>query len=179
MNPWKLLGLPEHLAIPEESIAAAFRDAGKRVHPDAGGDEAAFNALRNARDLLASPSRRLRAWMELRDITLDPRGAITPDLLDLFSRISTATQAAETAIRKRDAARSALARALLEPDLQLAREGIAPLQNTLESRIATACDAFPTLEAQPDPALAATLVRDLAFLEKWRASLRSLFSRLV
>lgn len=179
MNPWKLLGLPQSLDLAEETLSAAFRDAGKLAHPDAGGDEATFNALQQAREILASPSKRLRAWMELHGSTLDPRGTVSPELLDLFASIGAATQSAETAIRKRDATHSALARALIEPDVQLARETIESLQTHLATRITSACTAFPALASHPDPDLAATLARDLAFLEKWRTSLRALYSRLV
>jgi hypothetical protein len=47
-NPFVVLGLSP-TASPAE-VKAAYRAAARRLHPDAGGDEASFRALRRARD---------------------------------------------------------------------------------------------------------------------------------
>jgi curved DNA-binding protein CbpA len=179
MNAYQVLGLAERLDVSEDALAVAFREAGKRLHPDAGGGEGDFNGLQQAREILASPSKRLRHWMELRGIVLDPRGAVSAGLMDFFAEIGAATQAAEAVIRKREAARSALAKALLENEIQMAREAVEALQGRIGVRICEACAGFAELEETPDGEVAARLARDLAFLEKWRAALRAMFSRLV
>lgn len=46
-DPFALLGLPP-TASPDE-VKAAYRSAARRMHPDAGGDEASFRALQDAR----------------------------------------------------------------------------------------------------------------------------------
>lgn len=48
-NPFAVLGVPP-TATPEE-VKAAYRAAARRVHPDAGGDEASFRALTRASEL--------------------------------------------------------------------------------------------------------------------------------
>jgi hypothetical protein len=45
--------------------------------------------------------------------------------------------------------------------------------------IARECEVFPDLEKSVNLELASEVARNLAFLEKWRAGLRSCFSRLV
>jgi hypothetical protein len=82
-------------------------------------------------------------------------------------------------IRKREAARSALAKALLENEIQMAREAVEVLQGRIGVRICEACGGFAELQDTPDGEVAARVARDLAFLEKWRAALRAMFSRLV
>ena len=45
MDAFELLGVPRRLEVSEGELRAAFREAGKRVHPDAGGCEAEFAKL--------------------------------------------------------------------------------------------------------------------------------------
>jgi len=52
----KLLGVREGAST--EEVRAAFRDRAARAHPDAGGSEAAMQALVKARDLLLNRSGR-------------------------------------------------------------------------------------------------------------------------
>lgn len=181
MDAFAKLGLEPRLTLSQEEIREAFREAGKLAHPDAGGAEEDFSALRAAADLLSSPSRRLKHWLELRGAVPDARGTIDPGLMDLFSIVGTTTQQAETAIRKRDAALSALAKALVENELRLALESVEKAIAAVDGAIDGICSSFPEIEASetPDAERAAKLARDLAFLEKWRAGLRSCYSRLV
>jgi hypothetical protein len=72
-----------------------------------------------------------------------------------------------------------LAKALLENEIQMAREAIEGLQGRIGVRIAEECGGFAGLEVVPDAEVAARMARDLAFLEKWRAAMRAMFSRLV
>ena len=59
------LGIAPRLRIGRDELNAAFREAGKRLHPDAGGSERGFAALQVAHDTLQSPSRRLGAGSSL------------------------------------------------------------------------------------------------------------------
>ena len=179
MNAFESLGIEARLVLAEEELRDAFREAGRLVHPDGGGGEEAFARLREAFEMLLSPARRLRHWLELRGITVEARGTLAAGLLDLFAVISETTRQAEALIRKRDQAQSALARALLETETQACREALQAAMREVEQAIATECEGFAGYECAPDPSAAALAVRNLTFLEKWRATLRGLFARLV
>jgi curved DNA-binding protein CbpA len=182
MNAFAILGLPEQLVFSEEEIRAAFREAGKRLHPDAGGAEGEFAALKEAQAILTSPSKRLRHWLELRGVEIETRGVIGGELMGLFGEIGGVTQRAETLIRKRESAQSALAKALLEGETQVCREEVETAIRQVDGAINEACADFPVWE-QREPANSKPqmeqVVRNLAFLEKWRAGLRACYSRLV
>ena len=181
MNAFERLGLEPRLVLDDDALRAAFQTAGKQCHPDAGGSEQEFAALREAHAVLASPSRRLRHWLELRGIDADPRGVVDSQVMDLFASVGEVSQRAEALIRRRDEARSALTRALLESETQTCREAVENAIATIQRAIAAQCDMFADYEnsAAPDAAAAATTARNLAFLEKWLATLRALFSRLL
>ena len=175
------MGIPPALVLADEVLRDAYREAGKRTHPDAGGGEGEFAALREAFAIVSSPSRRLRHWLELRGTPGDVRGIIEPSLMDLFTEVGATTQQAETLIRKRDEAKSALGRAMLEGETQIRREAVERAISQVETKIANECAAFSEFEKSPDLdfEVAAKTARNLAFLEKWRGGLRSCFSRLV
>ena len=180
-DAFQILGIRPALVLADETLRDAYREAGKRTHPDAGGGEGEFAALREAFAMISSPSRRLRHWLELRGTSGDVRGTIESSLMDLFTEVATVTQQAETLIRKRDEAKSALCRAMLEGETQIRREAVERAISQVETKIANECAAFPDFEKSPDLDLvvAAKSARNLAFLEKWRGGLRSCFSRLV
>jgi curved DNA-binding protein CbpA len=176
MDPFARLGLERRLAISEEELREAFRAAGKRDHPDAGGTGEDFTALQEAYVRLCSPAKRLRAWLEARGVTGEERGAISPALLDLFSKVGAALQTADEVAKRRSAALSALTKAMLEPAGQAAREKLEAALAEVAAAMRIQEDAFPQIEAGGgDPWLVA---RDLAFLEKWQAELKARFAGL-
>jgi curved DNA-binding protein CbpA len=180
MDAFEVLGIPRRLEASEEELRAAFREAGKRVHPDAGGNEAAFAQLQQAFTTILSPSKRLKHWLLLQGNSGDERGTISPEVMDLFTPIGGIVQQADSLIRKRSEARSALGLALLENETQACREAIESGINSLDTAIASQVAAFPDIESgRTPPDQAAQLARNLAFLEKWRASLQERFARLV
>ncbi len=180
-NAFDCLGLQLCLVLSEEMLREAFRAAGKQAHPDGGGADGEFTALNEAFSILASPARRLRHWLEMRGLTVETRGTIDTALMDLFSQVGTITQRAEILIRRRDEAKSALARAMLEAETQICREELEAAIATVEAWITRECGVFPELEKSEnlDVEAASKVARNLVFLEKWRVGLRSCFSRLV
>lgn len=180
-NAYRTLGIPERLAIGGAELAAAFREAGAKVHPDAGGADEEFASLRKAMDILASPSKRLRHWLELRGCEIDPRGAVDHALMDLFAEVGGVTQRAEEVVRKRAATRSALALAMLEAPAQACREEVEASVARVEHAISREMAGFAALESaeEVDADKLSRTIRNLAFLEKWKASLRAAYSRLV
>jgi curved DNA-binding protein CbpA len=181
MNAFETMGIEARLVIADESLRDAFREAGRLAHPDGGGGEGEFARLRQAFDILASPSQRLRHWLELRGITASIRGTVAASLMDLFAEIGGVSQQAEALIRRREQAMSALARALLETETQACREAVERALRQVNAAIERECAAFSDYEeaAQPDAEAVSTNARNLAFLEKWRAGLRGLFARMV
>jgi curved DNA-binding protein CbpA len=180
-NAYHLLSLEPALVISEEELRDAWREAGKQAHPDAGGSEDGFAELRDAFARLSSPSRRLMHWLELRGTPGDVRGSIGSGLMDLFSEVGTVSNRAEEIIRRREAAKSSLGRAMLEGETQLCREAVELAIARVEAEIATEAEAFPFYQAaeSPDVEAVSMTARNLAFLEKWRAGLRSCYARLV
>ena len=176
MDAFARLGLERRLAIPEEELREAFRAAGKRDHPDAGGSADDFRALQEAYARLSSPAKRLRAWLECEGLTGEERGAISPQLLDLFSTVGAALQEADEVTRRRGAALSALAKAMLEPAVQAAREKLEVAAEKVSAAVVSQEAGFAEIEAGGgDPWLTA---RDLAFLEKWQGELKARFAGL-
>lgn len=177
MNAFGVLGVAEKLEISEEDLRQAFRERGAELHPDAGGSEEAFAELKEALGILSSPSKRLRHWLERRGVEMNLRGTIGKELMDLFGTIGELTREAEGVIRKREEAKSGLAKALLEPAIQRCREGVEELMPVVEAALVSEMSGFSRMESSVDEAMAA--VRNLAFLEKWKAGLKMLYSRLV
>jgi curved DNA-binding protein CbpA len=59
VDPYAVLGVAH--GADDAEIHAAYRDAVRRTHPDAGGSAAAFEAVQEAYEALRDPARR-RAW---------------------------------------------------------------------------------------------------------------------
>jgi hypothetical protein len=180
-HAFQILGIEPRLVLSDEALRDLFREAGKQVHPDAGGGEGEFAALRDAYATLSSPSRRLMRWLELRGTPGEVRGSIEAALMDLFSEVGAVTQQAEAVIRKREEARSPLVRALLESETQVSREAVEQTIFKVESWITQECSDFSNWEVAEviEVDAISQVARNLAFLEKWRGSLRACFSRLV
>ncbi len=180
-SAFELLGMTPRLVVYEEDLREAFRAAGKQAHPDGGGGEGEFSTLNGAFAVLSSPSRRLRCWMEVHGLPVETRGTINPALMDLFSDVGAVTQEVELLIRKRDEVKFALVRAMLEGQTQHCRESLEAAIAKVEDRIEAECRNFPVLECSknPDAGAASEIARNLVFLEKWRAGLRSCYARLV
>jgi curved DNA-binding protein CbpA len=180
-NAFDVLRLPPSLVIDPEALNGAFREAGKTAHPDAGGGDDEFAGLREAFEILASPSRRLKHWLALRGTPAETRGTVDPQLMDLFSQVGEATQLADALIRKRDQTKSALGLAMLERETHVCREAVERVLRFVENAIDRECSAFPGLQdaVALDVEVASKVARNLTFLEKWRTGLRSVFARLV
>jgi curved DNA-binding protein CbpA len=177
MNAFARLGLKVGLTVSDEEIRDAFRKKAAVAHPDGGGEEAEFSALREARDVLESPAKRLREWLRANGIEADARGTITGEMADFFQRVAETGAEAETAIKAAAEAQSALAKGMAEVRLMGSREKVRNLLVEIEAGIAARAGIFPTIEKGQIEA--STTMRDLVFLEKWKGSMRSLYGRLM
>ena len=180
-NAFEILGIAPGLTFSEETLRSAFREAGKLAHPDAGGGDDEFARLREAFEIVASPSGRLKHWLDLRGTPVETRGAVDARMMDLFAEVGEVTQRAETLIRKRDEAKSALGLAVLEGESHRCREAVEKAIGLGDTAITGECLVFPQIETAgtPDVEAASKTARNLVFLEKWRSALRGVFSRLV
>lgn len=178
MDAYEVLGLERGLVIADEAMREAFREAGRRAHPDAGGSEDGFAQVQQAFALLSSPAARLRHWLGLAGIGVSERGAVPAGMVEMFGELGEVMQRAEDLGRRREAARSALGRALLEPELQAARDRLEHAVAAVDAAIAAEVARFPAIEAGMS-ADAGEVLRVLMFLEKWRSRLRERFAALV
>ena len=177
MNAFESLVLDVRLVISAEEIREAFRARAAVAHPDGGGDEAEFTTLREARDILESPAKRLREWLRVNGVEAGARGTITGELVDFFHKVAETGAEAEAAIQSSTGAQTALAKGMAEVRLMGTREKVRNLLAEIEAGIASREERFPAIEK--GEADAATAMRDLVFLEKWRGGMRSLYGRLI
>lgn len=177
MNAFEKLGLEVRLEISAAEIREAFRARAADSHPDGGGDEAEFTALREAQEVLESPTKRLREWLRLKGIEADRRGTIAGQLVDFFQKVAETGVQAEAAIKSAAEAQSALAKGIAEVRLMGEREKVKALLSEIEAEISVRVMLFSEIERGKSDA--ATAMRDLVFLEKWRGAMRSLYGRLI
>lgn len=163
--------------VSDEEIREAFRVRAAVMHPDSGGDEPEFAKLQASRDILLSPARRLKEWMSAQGMEADARGQIEGGLMDLFQKVSEIGAASELLIRENAGAKSALVKAIAEVKLIKQREVVQELLEKVAEELKQRIDRFQQVEeGHIDPA---TMMRDLIFLEKWRATLKGIYGRLM
>jgi curved DNA-binding protein CbpA len=177
MSAFEKLGLEVRLTVSDEEIREAFRKHAALAHPDSGGDEVEFAALREARDVLESPAKRLREWLRAKGMEAAERGTIAGELADFFQRVADTGAEAEAAIKAAAGAQSALAKGMAEVRLMRGREKVKGLLAEIEAGIAQRVAIFSEIEQGGCDAAAA--MRDLVFLGKWRDAMRSLYGRLM
>lgn len=178
MDAYSELGLERKLGLSDETVRGAFRAVGKSRHPDGdgGGDVEGFSRLQEAMRVLLDPAARLRCWLELEGVAGELRGAISNDLMEVFSQVGGVLQRADALIRERDGAESALAKALLEGRVQGCREELEEVQQGLAGMVAERVVRFEGIEAGEVDGW--EVARDLAFLAKWEAQVAERFGGL-
>lgn len=177
MSAFETLGVGLKLRVSVEEIREAFRQKAAVLHPDSGGDEQEFAKLQAAQEVLLSPARRLKEWIAVRGLEIDSRGQIEGGLMDLFQKVSEVGAAAEQLIRENAGAKSALVKAMAEVKLIKHRELVQELLETISDEIKQRVDQFGILEE--DQSEAGKIMRDLIFLEKWQATLKGIYGRLM
>jgi curved DNA-binding protein CbpA len=85
VDPYAVLGVAR--GADDAAIHAAYRDAVRRTHPDAGGSAAAFEAVQEAYEALRDPARR-RAWGAKPQPQPPPRPRARPATADMRSASS-------------------------------------------------------------------------------------------
>lgn len=121
-------------------------------------------------------------WAGLRGCAVEPRGEISPGMMEIFSGVGALMQSAEAVIRKREGAKTALGLAMLEGEILSVRGKMEKAIGGIDLAIAEECAVFPEWEGMAELPAADDLgktLRNLMFLEKWRSGLRAGYARLV
>ncbi len=172
INYFHLLSQPENAHLDLDALTESYTALASEHHPDKGGDELKFNEINTAYQTLKSPSQRLKHLMELAEINYDKRGTVSNHLMNTFMSTGETLQKADTFIKKKQAATSALAKALLEPQTIDIQESISQQIDNIEQQ------QQQTLANTTSPDHYEISSRDLAFLEKWQAQLKQRYASL-
>ena len=175
MNAFETFSLEPTLVIDLEHLKESYKSLAAKHHPDSGGDIAQFEQLNEHFAILQSPAKRLTAFMEAQDISYDPRGAVSNDLMDLFMQVGQLIQEADSFLRKKAATTSALGKALLESQSMELQESLSERISNIEAehdKLTQSLNSDTPLSDLPQVA------RNLAFLEKWQAQLRQRYAAL-
>lgn len=188
-DAFALLGLPRQAALDAETVKAAYLERCRSAHPDqAGGDPRLSADLNAAYELLSEPEGRLKHLLELEAGNQASTWATVPmdePLMSLFSRLGAVLARLDAWAQKRDAAASALARALLAGEQMRLQENVEAVLADLDSLRRERSTRLQVIDhqRQHDPAAAIESARALraqfAYLGKWTAQAREARLRLV
>ena len=162
------MGLEPKPYLDRELIDQTFRQRAAAAHPDHTGDTAVFQELHTAATLLRSPASRLRflaGSAEKKSTSLPTEAA------DLFLKIASSLNKADSVITSYHAAQGALAKAVLMGSLQTSQLEISSLrdvindwQYSLEKKLQELDKAWPAVEASELLALA----DEFTFASRWK-----------
>lgn len=175
MNPFEALGLPLRLDLDGEELDRVVREASQRSHPDAGGDEAAFQAVRQAGDVLKNPLTRLRAALETSGIDFVERGGVPGEVMDYFSAVAGILKRVDDFVNERGKALSGLGKAVLDvkiPGIKRELEGLVARLGDFESRMITRFGEFDQRGWNECFEEMSEVSRGLVFVRKWLGQLR-------
>lgn len=177
-NAFALLGLPRAAALDLEVLQRAWLEASRGAHPDQPGGDAALAAEINAAyETLQSPEKRLKHLLELHET---PWRAVPIDepMMALFGRVGARLQSVSTFLKRKEAATSTLAKALLAPEEMKLREQLEELGSGIDEQKTSLLTGLPAVDARletgdPDaPRDLQALQARLAYLVKWQTQIR-------
>ncbi|MFN0078112.1 MAG: J domain-containing protein [Prosthecobacter sp.] len=177
-NAFALLGLPRAAALDLEALQQAYRDASRSAHPDQpGGATARAAEINAAYETLQTPEKRLKHLLDLHQV---PWRAVPIDdaMMALFSQLGPTLQNVAAFLKRRQAATSALAKALLAPEEMRLREQLEALGITLDAERSALLEDLPTFDSRLTSSDATaladlqTLQARLAYHGKWQAQVR-------
>lgn len=177
-NAFALLGLPRAAALDPDVLQKAWLQASRDAHPDQpGGDAARAADINAAYETLQSPEKRLKHLLELH---ATPWRAVPIDdaMMHVFGRVGALLQNTSTFLKRKEAAASTLAKALLAPEEMKLREQLEELGTEIEAQKEALLISLPALDARLEagdaqaPADLQSLQARLAYLSKWQAQIR-------
>jgi len=180
-DPFEMLNLPRALAVSPKAIESAYREASRRLHPDRGGGEEAFQEMTKASELLKSPSKRLKWALESGGGEWDSRGRVPMSVMDLFSPVAELIQEVDRFEMERGRSQSTLGRAVLDvkvPDLKKRLEEVMQKVTGEESALIEKFEEFDRVGWAECAGEMGEVARGLAFLEKWQGEIRAATGKL-
>ena len=180
VDHFEILGMERQLDFSSETLRMHYDERCQEAHPDAGGTTSDFDAVTEAHKCLASPSRRLRHWLELSGFAVVEDGSLPPAVEERFEKISTLLRVAGAIAERHREARSTLVRSVAEAEGIALQPQVAEARGELENSIAEIVSGFRQLdEGDPEESRekAVEAARCLSFLEKWEAQLRAAWAQ--
>jgi len=175
MNAFDTFSLTPSLELDLKNLRDVYQKLAAENHPDNGGEKKQFEKINLDYAILRAPSKRLKAFMEHEGIPYDARGAVSNDLMDLFMQVGSLVQEADAFLRKKSAASSILAKALLESESMELQDKLSELIATIESNQSKITASF---SSPIDNSTLPQIARNLSFLEKWQAQLQQRYGSL-
>ena len=181
-DAFSLLGLERRPLVDEEALKTSYLRLAVARHPDiAGGGEEKFHQLQEAYKTLSEPAARLRHLLELQFPDVGRPAGSAPHA-ELFLHAGGAIQAAKASFSRREKSTTALARAILSPEIAAAlrqvREALESMRRAreeLEARLEDLDNRWPAVSALDLTALATSF----AFVSRWMSELSEWEFRLV
>ena len=173
-DAFAVFGISRRPLIDEPALKETYLRLAADRHPDAsGGDDEEFHLVQEAYKTLRDPAARLRHLLELTFPTFRRDGGHVPHA-ELFLRAGNAVQAARMVWQRFENTSSALARALLSPEIAEAlreiREAsgfVQEAEDELESQLEDLDTRWP--DVSPDELSA--LATAFRFLSRWKSQL--------
>ena len=139
MNAFVRLGLPEKLVLDETVLKQRVIEGSRRNHPDNGGSEEDFQAVRKAGEVLSSPALRIREALIAAGGELSERGEVPSGVMDVFSPVAGVLEKFRFMI-ERAKALSCLGRAVIDarlPAIRVRLEQMVGRVSELEDKMAS------------------------------------------
>lgn len=184
-----ILSLPPRAALDNETLQQAYLTAARQAHPDQGQERCDHEAaadLNTALETLRAPEKRLRHLLDhhsggvpWRTVPLDN------NTMALFEKLGPLLQQTGAFLKRKQAASSALAKALLAPQEMQLREALEDLAQLIDQRQSELNDTLPACDeriADGDPAVwndLPILQSQFAYLAKWQTQLREALLQLM
>lgn len=190
MDAFERLGLARRAVLDEEVLKAAWIEQGRAVHPDQAGGDAMLSAEVNAAyEVLREPEIRLKHLLEVEFPEASAVWATVPmeeELMQVFMKLGPVLQRVEVFAKKKAAATSALAEALLmgeqmrvQEELEERMEELGALREGLEAGLVEVDglrgggDAGKAMEAMR------VLRAKFAYVGKWQRQGREALMKLI
>jgi curved DNA-binding protein CbpA len=190
MDAFERLGLERRAVLDEEELKAAWIEQGRAVHPDQAGGDAMLSAEVNAAyEVLREPETRLKHLLEVEYPEAAAVWATVPmeeELMQVFMKLGPVLQRVEVFAKKKAAATSALAEALLmgeqmrvQEELEERMEELGALREGLEAGLVE----VDVLRGGGDAGKAMEAMRVLraksAYVGKWQRQGREALMKLI
>jgi curved DNA-binding protein CbpA len=173
-DAFALFGLKRRPLLDEAALKEKYLRLAANRHPDAsGGDEEKFHRVQEAYKTLREPAARLRHLLDLEFPAHRKDGEQAPHA-ELFLRAGSALQAARAVSQRLESTSSALARALLSPEIAAAlrqiREAFQSVQQA-EDELAGQLEDLDRRWPDVSPDELSGLASSFRFLARWTAQL--------